>query len=56
MTRDGEGGTQIELTAIGATIPITNESPHEEDPSETKTSQVILLGFCINHYHSLEGI
>ena len=65
MSRDGEWGTEIELPAIadvlGLTVLITNDSIDEEEfqvwiyPKEAKTSHVILLGFCVDHYHSLEG-
>lgn len=66
MDNDKEWGCHIELTAIadclGVPVLVTNDSDDTETfqvwiyPSTTKTTSVILLGFCINHYYSLEGV
>ena len=66
MGMDKEWGTEIELVAIadllGTPILVTNDSADPEViqnwiyPRSTKTTEVILIGFCHNHYYSLEGI
>ena len=67
VEKDKQWGSHIEATAIadvlGIPILITNDSPDDEEfqvwiypTSETvKTTQLLLLGFCYNHYYSLEG-
>ena len=66
MSKDKEWASHIELTAIadclGVPVLITNDADDVENfqiwiyPSTAKTTSVILLGFCINHYYSLEGM
>lgn len=65
MAMDKEWGTEIELVAIadllGVPILITNDSEDVNDiqnwiyPRTSNTTEVILLGFCHDHYYSLEG-
>lgn len=66
MDTDKQWGSHIELTAIadllGIPVLITNDSLDEEEfqvwiyPTTSKTTNLILLGFCSNHYYSLEGM
>ena len=63
---DKQWATEIELVAIadllGVPLLITNDSEDGNDiqnwiyPRTSKTTEVILLGFCHDHYYSLEGI
>ena len=66
MEKDKEWGSHIEVIAIavlGVPILITNDSCDDEDfqawfyptTESLNTTQLILLGFCYNHYYSLEG-
>jgi hypothetical protein len=67
MEKDKEWATHIEVIAIadvlGVPILITNDSSDSEEfqvwiyptTDSVKTTQLILLGFCYNHYFSLEG-
>ena len=67
MEQDKEWGSHIEVIAIadvlGVPILITNDSSDYEDfqvwiyptTESPKTTHLILLGFCYNHYYSLEG-
>lgn len=68
MAKDKEWGSHIEVIAIadilGVPILITNDSSDDEaiqmwvypTNSATKAAHLILLGFCYDHYYSLEGI
>lgn len=66
MEKDKEWGSHIEVIAIadvlGVPILITADSNDEDfqvwvypTTESLNTTQLILLGFCYNHYYSLEG-
>ena len=67
MEKDKSWGSHIEVIAIadvlGVPILITNDSSDIEEfqvwiyptADSVQTTQLILLGFCYNHYYSLEG-
>ena len=66
MAKDGTWASHMELIAmadvLGVTILVTNDSPDEHEfqvwinpKISNETTHVLLLGFCINHYYSLEG-
>ena len=67
MAKNEEWGSHIEVIAIadifGIPILITNDSSDDEEfqvwiyptADSVQTTQLMLLGFCYNHYYSLEG-
>ena len=66
MAKNEEWGSHIEVIAIadifGIPILITNDSSDDEEfkvwiypPTDSvQTTQLMLLGFCCNHFYSLE--